>query len=185
MIPALAAETALSFLWRHWKVILGGAVVLGLMVALVLTRGALAGEKAAHSAERAAHRETIANYRLAQEVSTLKAERQRRDLEEKYRRNADEAENLHAEQLADASAATERYIAANRVRTQGAQCSASGTAAAASSDSASVPASAAATPELAAVTSADIRACTAAVIYGDNAHRWAMTLNSPAPPRRP
>lgn len=173
------------FLWRHWKLILGGVVVLGLVIALLLTRASLADARTDLAKEQAAHAETIANYRLAQEAATVKAERQLREVEATYRRNADDAEDHHAAALADASSAAERYIANNRVRTQSAQCPSSGTAATAAGDRAGVPAPAPATPELVAVTDTDIRACSAAVAYGDNAHRWAMTLNqaSAAPPR--
>ncbi len=176
MIPF---EMALGTALRHWKLILGGLLVTGLLIALLATRATLAGTKADLVAEKAAHQETIANYKLAQEVATVKAERQRREIEEQYRRNADEAEDLHAAALANAGDAAKRYIERNRLRAQGAQCPASGAAPAASSDGAVVPAPAPAAPELVAVTEADIRACSAAVTYGDAAHSWAMTLTKP------
>jgi len=177
MIPSLALEAAGSFIWRHWKLILGAVAVLGLSFALMLTRASLADARADLAKEKAAHAETIANYRLAQEVATVKADRQRRDIEEKYRRNADEAEDLHAAQLASANDAAERYIAANRVRTQGAQCASSGAAPAANDQRAGVPEGVPAAPELVAVTPDDVRSCGAAVAYADRAHSWAMTLN--------
>lgn len=170
MIPALAAEAALSLLWRHWKLILGVVVVAGLSVALMLTRGTLEREKAAHT-------KTKGDYAFAQEVASRKAEQQRRDLEDRYRRNADEAEDLHAAALASATDAAERYIAANRVRPQSAQCPSSGTIAAANDQRAGVPEDVPATPELVTITPDDVRSCGAAVAYADRAHSWAMTLN--------
>ena len=174
MIPF---EMALGTALRHWKLILGGLLVTGLIVALLVTRGTLAGARADLEKERAAHAETIANYKLAQEVATAKAERQRREIEDRYRRNADEAEDLHAAQLASANDAAERYIAANRVRSQGAQCPSSGTASAASDQRPRVPEAVPAAPELVTVTPDDVRSCSAAVTYADQAHSWAMTLN--------
>lgn len=170
-------EMALGTALRHWKVILGGLLVTGLLIALLVTRGTLAGTRADLVKERAAHAETIANYKLAQEVATVKAERQKREIEDQYRRNADVAEDLHAAQLASANDAAELYIAANRVRTQGTQCSAGGTAAPANDQRASVPADVPAAPELVTVTPEDVRSCGAAVAYADRAHSWAMTLN--------
>lgn len=35
----LAIETALSFAWRHWKLICGGLVVIGLSIALAIAQG--------------------------------------------------------------------------------------------------------------------------------------------------
>lgn len=172
MIPF---EMALGTALRHWKLILGGLLVTGLLVALLLTRATLADAKHDLTKERAAHKETIANYKLAQEAAAVKAERQLREVEALYRRNADEAENLHAEQLADANAAAERFIRDNSVRTQSAQCSPSGTAATAASERAGVPAP---MPSGAVMVSADdVRACTGAVTYALSAREWAMTLN--------
>lgn len=174
MIPF---EIALGTALRHWKLILSGLLVMTLAVALLITRATLANEKSAHAAERAAHAETIANYKLAQEVATVKAERQQRETEDRYRRNADEAEDLHAAQLASATDAAERYIAANRVRSQSAQCPSSGSAPATTDQRASVPADVPAAPELVTITPEDVRACSAAVTYADQAHSWATTLN--------
>jgi hypothetical protein len=164
----MIAEAALSLLWRHWKLILGAVVVLGLSVALTLTRGTLEREKAAHA-------KTKADYAFAQEVATVKAERQRRDLEDRYRRNADEAEDLHAAALASATDAAEQYIARNRVRPQAAQCPSSGTAPAASDQRPGVPEGVPAASVM--VTADDVRACTGAVVYADEARKWALTLN--------
>lgn len=60
MIPFLAAGAA-----RNWKLIAGGVVLLGLVVALLLTRGTLDRTKATLAAERSAHTTTVANYRKA------------------------------------------------------------------------------------------------------------------------
>lgn len=166
----MIAETALSLLWRHWKLILGAGAIIGLAIALMLTRGALDREKVAHA-------KTKADYAFAQEVASRKAEQQRRDLEDRYRRNADEAEDLHAAQLASANDAAERYIAANRVRPKAAQCPSSGAAPAANDQRAGVPADVPAATELVTTTPNDVRACSAAVTYADQAHSWAMTLN--------
>jgi hypothetical protein len=169
MIPPLVLEAAGSFLWKHWKSILGLSVIIGLSVALILTRGTLEREKLAHA-------KTKADYAFAQEVATLEAERARREAEDQYRRNADEANDLHAVALANATDAATRYIERNRVRTQDAQCPSSRTTPAPESGSASVPETAPAASELVAVTETDIRACSAAVAYGDAAFEWAGTL---------
>lgn len=159
---------------KEWKLIGWGVTALALLFVML----ALSETKRERDAEKAAHAETIANYRLAQEAATAAAERHRRDIEDLSRRNADEAEDRYARGLADAGTRADAYIAANRVRPQGANCPSSGTAAAAQGERASVPAPVSAAPELVSVTPADVRACAAAVEYGDRAHEWALTLNS-------
>lgn len=173
MIPAALVKAG-PLLAKHWKLL----VIAALVVALLLTRNTLSETKRERDAEKAAHAETVANYRLAQEAATAAAERHRRDLEDLSRRNADEAEDRYAQGLADAGARAEQYIRDNRLRPV--QCvggSASGTAAAAQGERPGVPAPVSPAPELVGVTPEDVRACAAAVEYGDRAHEWAMTLN--------
>ena len=172
MIPF---EMVLGTALRHWKPILGGLLVAALLMAMLLTRSTLADAKSDLVKERAAHAETIASYKLAQEVATVKAERQQREIEDRYRRNADEAEDLHAAALASATDAAEQYIARNRVRPQAAQCPSSGTAPAASDQRPGVPEGVPAASVM--VTADDVRACTGAVVYADEARKWALTLN--------
>lgn len=175
MIPF---ELALGTALRHWKAILGGIVLLGLSVALLLAKADARHWKKRHGQEATAHQMTVANYRTAQAEATAKAERQRRDLEESYRRNADVAENEYATGLAQAGDRATAYIAANRVRAQGAQCEGSGTVAATGDQRPSVSAPMPTAPELVSVTPGDVRACAAAVNYADEAHSWSMTLNA-------
>lgn len=174
MIPF---ELALGTALRHWKAILGGIALLGLIIALWATRERLASVKLDLNHERAAHAQTIANVKEAQAKAGEIAERRLRDVESLYRRNADEAQALHVEALADANASADRYIAAHSVRGQGAECPASGAATAPTGERAGVPAPVSTAPELVTVTPADVRACAAAVAYGDRAHAWALTLD--------
>lgn len=163
----------MAFALKEWKLIGWGITAIALLLAML----ALSETKRERDAEKAAHAETIANYRLAQEAATAAAERHRRDLEDLSRRNADEAEDRYAEGLADAGNRAEQFIAANRVRPQGANCPSSGAATAAQGERAGVPAPVPPAPELVATTPEDVRACAAAVTYADKAHEWAMTLN--------
>lgn len=178
MIPPPFLIAAGQAIAKHWKLATGLIVVSGLVIALLLTRGTLAEVKGERDAEKAAHAETIANYRLAQEAAKALAERHRRDLEDLSRRNADEAEDRYAAGLADARTRADQFIAANRVRqVQCAGSPASGAATTAQGERPGVPAPMSAAPELVGVTPEDVRACAAAVEYGDRAHEWAMTLN--------
>jgi hypothetical protein len=160
---------------KEWKLIGWGVTALALLFAIL----ALSETKRERDAEKAAHAETIANYRLAQEAAKAIAERHRRDLEDLSRRNADEAEDRYAEGLADAGARAEQFIAANRVRQV--QCvgsPTSGAATAAQGERASVPAPVS-DSTLVGVTAEDVRACTAAAQYALSAHEWAKTLAQP------
>lgn len=168
---------ALGTALKHWKLIAGGIVLLALITALMLTRDRLAGVKLELAAERAAHAETIANYKLAQEAATALAERHRRDLEALSRSNADEADDRYAKGLADARSGADAYIAAHRL--QPGQCvggAGSGAVAATDDQRPGVPSPMSTEAELVSVTPADVRACSAAVEFGDRAHAWAMTL---------
>jgi len=166
----------IAFALKEWKLIGWGVTAIALLFAML----ALSETKRERDAEKAAHAETIANYRLAQEAAKAIAERHRRDLEDLSRRNADEAEDRYAAGIADARSRADDYIARNRV--QQVQCAGSapsGAATAAKGERASVPAPMSPAPELVGVTPEDVRACAAAVEYGDRAHEWAMTLNKP------
>lgn len=61
MISGLFASAAA----RNWKLFAGGAVLLALIVALLLTRTTLERTKASLEAEQSAHALTVANYRKA------------------------------------------------------------------------------------------------------------------------
>lgn len=155
--------------------IAGAVVVFGLVIALLLTRNTLSEAKRERDAERAAHAQTKAVYREAQAKAGELAQKRLREVESLYRRNADEAEQLHAAALADAGDAAERFIRANRVRAEGASCPSSGPIAPASGERAGVPAPVPADPVM--VSADDVRACTGAVTYALEAHRWSLTLN--------
>ena len=85
----------------------------------------------------------------------------------KEKEQARAADQSHEKQLADARSATDRYIAANRVRTPG-SCHSPAPATA----DAGVPQEVSSSP-LVAVSDSDVRACTDAVIYAVEAYRWA------------
>jgi hypothetical protein len=61
----MALEVALSFAWRHWKLILGGLVALSLSVALFLARSDARHAHEALTAEKASHALDIATWRAA------------------------------------------------------------------------------------------------------------------------
>lgn len=61
----IALEAALSFAWRHWKLILGGLVALSLSVALFLARSDARHAHEALTAEKASHALDIATWKAA------------------------------------------------------------------------------------------------------------------------
>jgi uncharacterized membrane protein len=103
-LGGIIGPQTVKFIGRYWPF----AIILALFVALLLTRNTLSETKRDRDAEKAAHAQTIASYRLAQEAATALAERHRRDLEDLSRRNADEAEDRYAKGLADAGARAEQ-----------------------------------------------------------------------------
>lgn len=103
--------------------------------------------------------------KLVAAANTAKAE-----AESRYARNAKEAQHAYEIELADARAATERYIATHRLRPAPAPAA---TPSPAQSDSPAVPADLPTDPVV--VSGSDVRACTAAVAYALKAHDWAIT----------
>lgn len=85
----------------------------------------------------------------------------------KEKEQARAADQSHAKELADARSATDRYIDANRVH-PARSCNSPATATA----DAGVPQEVSSSP-LVAVSDSDVRACSDAVIYAVEAHRWA------------
>lgn len=103
--------------------------------------------------------------KLVAAANTAKAE-----AESRYARNAKEAQHEYQIGLAEARAATERYIAAHRLRPAAAPAVAPSTT---QSGSAAVPADVPA--DSVVVSASDVRACTAATNYALKAHDWAIT----------
>lgn len=172
MIPIAmpsAIETALSLVWRHWKIILGAVVVGGLSIALLIAKS-----DARHW--RKMHDNLAANYKVAQADAARAQSERNRAIEQEYARKADEAEDRHAKQIASITDRTNAYIAANRVQ-QNPKCTTSGAGSSAESSGASVSAPVPA-DSLVAVTADDLHACSAAVAYALAAHEWAKGLTS-------
>lgn len=101
--------------------------------------------------------------------------------EARYKDLAHEADEQVQRAQVDAMAATERYIAAHRVR--GGQGGVSAPVAPADDHSAGSGDSASAAPELVAVSDEDIRICTTNTIRLEAVRDWAISLtNDPATP---
>ncbi|MDE2103184.1 MAG: hypothetical protein KGL39_38415 [Patescibacteria group bacterium] len=103
--------------------------------------------------------------KLVAAANTAKAE-----AESRYARNAKEAQHAYEIELADARAATERYIATHRLRPAPAPAA---TPSAPQSDSSAIPADL--PTDSVVVPGSDVRACTAVVTYALKAHDWAIT----------
>ena len=114
----------------------------------------------------------------AQADAQLKAIAALRAQEARYTIKAKEADHDHEIQLASASAAAERFIAAGGVRRAKAADRASAqTVASAKGDGASVPAQVPANAVM--VTASDVRICTANSVDLLAAHNWAVGLATP------
>lgn len=87
----------------------------------------------------------------------------------KEKEQARAADQHHAKELADARSATDRYIAANRVRKPG-NCHSPAPASSVAGVSQEVP-------TLVVMDQADVRACGDLYAYALEAHRWALSLD--------
>ncbi len=139
-------------------------------IALLCLSGWLWHGKSEAIAGRAADR---AAYVAAQEEAEMRALAAKAETERKYERIATDADLSHARALADARAATDRYIAARRVRPEAAACSASGSDPAPGNPHSELPAG---MPSGVVMAEADVRACSDLYDYAVSAHEWAVRL---------
>jgi hypothetical protein len=117
MIPALAAESALSLIWRHWKLILGGLIVAALSVMLLIAKGDARHWRKMHAQEETAHHLTVANYEKARAKARADDLANAAKVKAEYDALAQENQRALETQLADARAAAARY--AERMRAPG------------------------------------------------------------------
>ncbi|MBA15586.1 MAG: hypothetical protein CMN73_04440 [Sphingomonas sp.] len=116
----MIAETIASAVWgfvaRNWRWALPLLVAAGLFTALSITRHTLAGVREDLGDEKAAHAQTIANYRAAQDAALAEAIAQRDRLQDQYQLAAERADYAET-QLAAARSAADRFADARSVRT--------------------------------------------------------------------
>lgn len=141
--------------------------VAGLLLALWW---ALAGWRA----EKALRERDRATYALAQAQAETKAIAALQATEARYRDKANDADQTYQAGLADARTASDRFIAANRVRGKAARCETGGTVA--SAEGADPGVSADLPQELVLVDSADVRAAGEWQEFGTQCRAWALTL---------
>jgi hypothetical protein len=134
-------------------------------------RAVIAGDKAQLDAVAAAQ--------VAASRAALAAHVQQ---EAAYQAKAKEADNAHQSELETAQKAADRYIADHHEPTCGVQpasAARSGGDTAASAQGGDPAVSASMPADAVVVSQGDVRACTAAVTYGIDAHNWATTINRP------
>lgn len=119
--------------------------------------------------------DTIKN---GQALAKAKAEEARRQTEAKYRDIAERTDREHKIELEKARSATERFIAANRVRVKAAGGASGGTAAPAEGDGAGLSGHPADTAELVAVPESDVRIAAENYTYAKKAYDWAQELKA-------
>lgn len=125
--------------------------------------------KDARAADRAA-------YEQAQREAAEKARAARLAKEAQYREQAERTDREHEQELADANARAERYIAGNRVRPQIAGGASGGTGAGPEGGSASSSNGPGQDPLMVAVTEDDVRICTENTTRLQSVREWALGL---------
>jgi hypothetical protein len=153
--------------WRLPLSIAAAVALLGLIAALHHYRGAYNAQKALRRADKAA-------YTQAQTEAARIAREALLHQEHIYISKAKEIEHEYVVKIANARSATDRFIAANRVRGQAAAGNASGAIASTQGSGAAVSASVPADAIM--VSERDVQACTEASIYAVSAHDWAAGL---------
>lgn len=149
---------AIGTLRAHWKLIAG----IGAIIILSLYAWRVDSLRASYKAERDNVRMEYALFRkeiTARTAAALAKEKEK----------ARAADKSHVETLADVRDATDRFIAANRVRKAG-----SGYCPAPTAPSAGLPEE---VPTVIVVDQADVRACGDLYAYALEAHRWALSLD--------
>jgi hypothetical protein len=114
-------------------------------------------------------------YSKAQADALAKALAAKAAQEKRYRELAERTDHEHAESLADARAAADRFIARNRLPAP-LGSAAERTPSPAESSNPGLPAGVPGDTDLVAVRGVDVQRCTAAVIYALEAHKWANSL---------
>ena len=117
--------------------------------------------------------ETIAAYTQAQAEAERLALAAKAETEARYQALAERTDDEHARTQALAANATDRFIAANRVRSCPVAGSPSATTASADSDDPGVPAP---VPADIVMGEADVRTCASLYAYAVAAHEWAGGL---------
>lgn len=157
------AATALFDLARRYP------LATGLILALAAC-GWLWHGKGKALAERDAARAQISAMIEASKQATALALKERAANQAAFAKLKKEADNGHSTALADADRRTADFI---RLRRQSGSCAAKADPAS-EGPSAGVPESAPA--ETVLVDASDVRACSAASVYADEAHKWAASL---------
>lgn len=157
------AATALFDLARRYP--LAAALIASLCLSGWLWHG-----KGKALAERDAARAEIAAMVEANKVATERAKEARAANQAAFAKLKKEADNGHSTALADADRRTAEFI---RLRRQSGSCAAKADPAS-EGPSTGVPEIAPA--ETVLVEASDVRACSAASVYADEAHKWARGL---------
>jgi hypothetical protein len=153
--------------WRFGLSIAAAVAVFGLIVASWHYRNAYHAEKALRRADRALYVQAQAEAaRIAQEAL--------RHQEHIYVTKAQEIEHEYVVKIANARSATDRYIAAHRVRGQTVAGVASPAIIITESGNPGLPQDLPADAIM--VSERDVQACTEASIYAVSAHDWAAGL---------
>lgn len=160
----------MTLLFRYWKFIVMGG--LGLLLALSMIRGNHYQGKAKACAEaRVADRVA---YRAAADNAEAKAILAKAATEAKYVAQAEEIDRENEVELAGARVATDRYIAAHRVRSATVERPRGGASPAPEDSPPGVPTDVSEGSVM--VSDGDVRACSLAAAYATEAHNWAIRL---------
>ncbi|AHE52652.1 hypothetical protein [Sphingomonas sanxanigenens] len=114
MIPAILASSAAQTGWSVFKRFWWAIPMLALFVALLVTRGTLAGVKAERDAEKAAHTQTVVNYRRAAAEAEASDQANARRVETQQKEITDAVSTDYQSQLAAVRARYERLQSASR-----------------------------------------------------------------------
>lgn len=166
---AILLDTAVAILKRYrW---------LAIVMPLVLALGVSHCSDRRHIRQRDEARATVAQMELASKQARDAQIAANLATEARYRAQAEKADHAYQIALQDAQRASERYIAANRVRPNGSR-SASGAAAPAEGDVAVSGDRSGIPPNMVAVTADDVRICTANTLRLEAVRDWGLGLKA-------
>lgn len=169
----IALEALGSLAWRHWKLILAGAIALGLATALFLARSDARHAREALTAEKASHALDIANFKAASAKAIADNLADVRAKEDDGAKLVETKQHDLEAQLADARAAATRYAGVRRCET----AANPGSAGEASLSEAPRPASdTVGTGGMSVVDERDLQACSAAVVKARGWQDWYGAL---------
>lgn len=171
-MSGLGTATGVSAILSRWRTGLALAVVLvfaGVVGAALHYRNAYRAEAAGRSADRSATRK-------ASELAEQRARDAIAHQESQWRMRAQIEDTKHEAELADARAATDRYVADHRVQPARNPSAAGGSAADAQGDGTGLREAMPATGVV--VSEADVQACTDVTAYALSLREWAVELNS-------